>query len=153
MKQLKRVQEQIKLESSLPSEIFKKVEELREQGYSFEPMSNYMNEENQRVYFMVGTKSEEWGKVHAKDTKLSIIYFGGSVGVYLNNELYTYRQYRDCGIEDLFNSCLELMTKNIQRVEKFGISDESEFWDTVNHSFDWIPPLNFDTFKKYCISI
>lgn len=84
---------------------------------------------------------------------VSVIYFGGSVGVYLNNELYTYGQYRDGGIEDLFNRCLELMTKNIERVEKFGISEESEFWDTVHHSYDWIPPLNLEKFKKYCTSI
>lgn len=79
--------------------------------------------------------------------------FGCDIQVYLNNELYTYGQYRDGGIEDLFNRCLELMTKNIERVEKFGISEESEFWDTVHHSYDWIPPLNLEKFKKYCTSI
>lgn len=60
MKISKRVQEQIRVESSLPSELFEKVDGLREQGYSFEPMCHYMNEENQKVHFFIGTKSEEW---------------------------------------------------------------------------------------------
>ena len=84
---------------------------------------------------------------------LSIIYFGGSIGVYLNNELYKHQSYRNCGIEDLFNDCLELMTKNIERVEKLGISDESEFWDTVQYSNNWNPPLHLEKFKNYCFSI
>lgn len=84
---------------------------------------------------------------------LSVIYFGGSIGVYLNNELYAYEQYGNCGIQDLFNRCLELMTHGIEIVEKLGISDESEFWGTVQDSIDWIPPLRLEGFKKYCISI
>lgn len=84
---------------------------------------------------------------------INVVYFGGSVGVYLDGELFAYESYAGGGMENLFNRTLELMTKEIERVEKLGISDESEFWDNVNYGHHWIPPLQLESFKQYCQAI
>ena len=58
----KRVQEQIKFESYLPEKLFEKMDELRKEGYSFERVQNYLDDSNQRMHYVIGTKETDWVK-------------------------------------------------------------------------------------------
>lgn len=79
---------------------------------------------------------------------LRVIYFGGSIGLYMNDKLYAYQTLNEGGIYELFHRSLDLL--NISRVEKYGISEESEFWDTQTVTSDWLPPKHFETIQSYC---
>jgi hypothetical protein len=53
---IKRIFEEITLESYLPSEIIEKADGLMDDGYIFCPMKNYMDSKNQRVFYTIGKK-------------------------------------------------------------------------------------------------
>lgn len=53
---IKRVFEEVTIESYLPSEIISEAEKLIDKGYNFTPVKNYTDSKNQRVYYSIGRK-------------------------------------------------------------------------------------------------
>lgn len=76
---------------------------------------------------------------------LKVVYFGGSVAYYVNDELFAY----DNG-EDTHEILLELVTKKITRVVRYGISEESSFWDNIKIFRNWYPSRNIKDFEHFC---
>ena len=87
-----------------------------------------------------------------KSKVLSVVYFGGSAGMYLDGELTMYRGYQAGGEFDLWCKTLDILkTEDISEVKKYMISDESDFWDTVEYSGgDWEVPDELSQIMKNC---
>lgn len=76
---------------------------------------------------------------------MTIVYFGGITGVYLDGNLSTWDK------EDgkLFDKCRHLFLRNISTVEEYGVSEESEFWDHNSGKEGWIPPMSLGSVTPY----